>query len=98
MALDTAPAPISLRRAVSGRRSDSRTVVLAVNDALAPVLEGQALVADIEAGVIRITEWAAKGSRTGVINEANRLGFRAGEYRTELRRLAEAIEPTGDAA
>lgn len=97
MAVSTAtPTPISVRRAVSGRRSDARRVVIAVNDALAPCIEGQALVADIETTVIRITEWAAKGSRIGVINEANRLGYRSGEYRAELRRLAEAIEPTGD--
>lgn len=96
MVLSTAtPTARKPLRAVSGRRADAERVAIAVNDALAPCVEGQALIADVEAGVLRITTAAMAGSRTAVVNEANRLAFRAGEYRQEFRRLAEAIEGTG---
>lgn len=91
-----APTPIDRSRAVSGRRSDAVRVVLAVNDALAPCIEGQALIADVEAGIARITLAAVQGSRHAVVNEAHRLGARVEGYRGEFRRLAEAIEEPGD--
>lgn len=99
MALSTAPTPIAAPRAVSGRRSDVVRVSLAIHDALAPCLEGIALTDDVEAGITRIRMAAAAGSRMAVINEANRLGFRALAARAELRRLAQDIEdPEGPVA
>lgn len=83
---------IARSRAVSGRRSDVTRVSLAVNDALAPCAEGVAFCDELDAGVTRIVEFAARGSRMGVVNEANRLGHRATEYRAEFRRLAADIE------
>jgi hypothetical protein len=97
MALGTAPAPISVRRAVSrGRRGIPTRVALPVTDALAPCIEGQAFADDVDAGVVRIVEFAARGSRMGVVNEANRLGFRATTYRAEFRRMASEIEQGDD--
>lgn len=96
MALRAAPPAQSPRpalRSIPGRRSDVMRVSLAVNDALAPCIEGQALCGEADDAVTRITELAASGSMTAVIDEAGRLGYRVAAYRAELRRLAEAIEP-----
>lgn len=98
MALHTAPTPIGRPRAIPGVRSDSQRVVLLVNDALAPTVEGQALCDDIAAGVAQITTAAMAGSRHAVLNEAQRLGYRALRYRAEFRRMAADIEGPEEAA
>ena len=99
MALNTAPTPIGRPRAVPGVRSDSARIVLPVNDALAPCVEGQALCMEVDAGVRRLTTAAMAGSRLAVISEAQRLGFRAARYRAEFARMAREIEgPEDDAA
>lgn len=100
MALHAAPTPIEAARAVlDGRRGIPDRIVITVADALAPCVEGQALASDVEAGVARITTAATAGSRLAVINEANRLAFRAADYRREFRRIAAAIEdPEGPEA
>lgn len=98
MALHTAPTPIGRPRPVPGVRSDSARVVLLVNDALAPCVEGQALCQEVDAGVRRLTTAAMAGSRLAVINEANRLGHRAARYRAEFARMAGDIEGPEEAA
>lgn len=99
MALRTAPTPIGRPRPLPGVRSDSARIVLPVNDALAPCVEGQALCMEVDAGVRRLTTAAMAGSRYAVLNEAGRLAHRAARYRSEFARMAAAIEgPEGDAA
>ncbi|MES2210945.1 MAG: hypothetical protein V4515_12305 [Chloroflexota bacterium] len=90
-------------RAVPGRLRGSRgvptRVVLEVNDALAPCIEGVAFVDEVVAAVNRIVMAAAAGSRQAVVNEAGKLGHRAIAERAEFRRLAAAIEgPDGGRA
>lgn len=54
---------------------------------------------EVDAGVRRLTTAAMAGSRLAVLNEAQRLGFRAARYRQEFARMAADIEgPEGDAA
>ncbi len=100
MAMHPAPTPIEALRAVSrGRRGIPTRIALDMNDALAPCLEGIALADTVAAAVTRIAMAATAGSRMAVINEANRLAFRAIAARAELRRLAAFIEdPEGSAA
>lgn len=103
MARSTALALVEAPRAVPGRLRGSRgipeRVVLDVTDALAPCIEAVALCDDMVAGVARITAAAMAGSRMAVMNEANRLGYRALRFRSEFRRMAAAIEdPDGSAA
>lgn len=99
MAPNTAPTLLRPSRAVLGRRGVATRVILDMNDALAPTVEGVALCDEVASGVARITTAAMAGSRHAVINEANRLGHRALQYRHEFRSLAEAIEgPDGEAA
>lgn len=99
MALNTAPTPIEALRAVSrGRRGIPTRIALDMTDALAPCIEGVALTDDIAAGVARITTAAMAGSRHAVLNEAQRLGYRALRYRAEFRRMAAYIEGPEDAA
>lgn len=92
MALHTAPTPIGRPRAIPGRRSDVERIVLAVNDALAPCVEGQAFCDDVAAAVQRLTTAAMAGSRHAVMNETGRLAMRAQRYRVEFRRMAADIE------
>ena len=109
MAPSTALTLIRPSRAVPGGRGPSERlngsrgiptrVVLEVNDALAPCLEGIALCDELVAGVARITAAAMAGSRMATTNEAHRLGFRALRYRAEFQALARAIEdPEGGTA
>ena len=102
MAPSTALTLIRPSRAVPRRLAGSRgvpvRVVLEVNDALAPCLEGIALCDELVAGVARITTAAMAGSRMATVNEAHRLGFRALRYRAEFRRLAAEIEGPETAA
>ncbi len=100
MAAMTAPTSIEAGRAVSrGQRGVPTRVVLDMTDALAPCIEGIALTDDVTAGVARITTAAMAGSRMAVLNEAQRLGYRALAYRAEFRRLAAEIEgPDGGEA
>lgn len=98
MALSTAPTPLDRPAAVPGRRGVATRVVLDVNDALAPCVEGIALCDDAVAIANRIVMAAAAGSRQSVVNEAGRLGNRAIAYRAEFRRMAGWIEGPDDAA
>lgn len=83
---------------VVGRRGVPTRVLLDVNDALAPCVEGIAFAQDVAAGVERIVMAAAAGSRQAVVNEAGRLGHRAAAERAEFRRLAADIEGPEGAA
>ena len=98
MAIDTAPVLIRAPRAAVGVRSDTTRVLLDIGEALAPLLEGQALCDDVAAGVERIRNAAQAGSRMAVLNEAGRLGYRAQGYRARFRRMAAEIEGPEDAA
>jgi hypothetical protein len=93
MALSTAPAPISVRRAVSrGRRGIPDRIALDISDALAPGIEGIALTHEVDASIARIGLAVIQGSRHAVMNEANRLGLRVQIARAELQRLNAEIE------
>jgi len=85
-------------RRLAGSRGVPVRVVLEVNDALAPCIEGVAFAQDVIAGVERIVMAAAAGSRQAVVNEAARLGHRAIAERNEFRRLAAEIEGPETAA
>ena len=105
MAPQTALALVRPSRAVlrgrgrlAGSRGRPTRVVLEVNDALAPCIEGIAFALDVIAGVERIVMAAAAGSRQAVVNEAGRLGHRAIAERAEFRRLAAEIEGPETAA
>lgn len=84
--------------ASSGTRADSARVVLPINDALAPWIEVIAIADDAIASAQRIAMAAAAGSRAAVINEANRLAFRATACRTEARERVAGIESPRGAA
>jgi hypothetical protein len=76
-----------------GSRGIPETVSMRTTTALAPCLEGIALADDAIAAAERIVLAAAAGSRQAVVNEAGRLAYRAADCRTELRRMAGAIDP-----
>ena len=84
--------PRAVPRRLAGSRGVPARIVLEVNDALAPCLEGIALCDDMVAGVARITTAAMAGSRMAAVNEAHRLGYRALRYRAEFRAMAAGIE------
>ena len=96
MAPSTALTLIRPSRAVPRRLAGSRGVpvriVLEVNDALAPCIEGVAFADTVVAAVNRIVMAAAAGSRQAVVNEAGKLGHRAIAVRSEMRKLAAEIE------
>lgn len=80
-------------RLLEGRRGVPERVTQRRTSALAPCLEGIALADEAIASAERIVLAAAAGSRQAVVNEAGRLAMRATDARTELRRMAGAIEP-----
>lgn len=92
MALHAAPTPIGRPRAIAGSRGVPTRVVLEVNDALAPCLEGVAFAQEAEAIANRIGMAAAAGSRHAVNNEAGRLAFLATRYAIAFRLMAADIE------
>lgn len=99
MAAMRAPESIeSLRAAHVARRGQSELVTVRLHDALAGPLEGVALVAEVLAAVTRIAFAAANGSHEAVVNEANRLGFRATTAGDEFRRIAGRVDGPLDAA
>lgn len=66
-----------------------------LSDALAPVLEGQALAADAIAACERISAAVSCGAPMAALHEAGRLSARAMAARDELRAMAGALEPRG---
>jgi hypothetical protein len=77
---------------VPGSRGVPEVVTQRRTAALAPCLEGIAIADEAIAAAERIQMAAAAGSRHAVINEANRLAYRAIACREELRRLAGAVD------
>lgn len=98
-ALALVEAPQAIPRRLRGSRGVPERIVLDVTDALAPCIEGVAFAQDVVASVERIVMAAAAGSRQAVVNEANRLGYRAVAERNEFHKLARDIEdPDGGRA
>lgn len=93
------PGPsLRLVRPSDGIRDDAERIVITTTDALAPWLECQSLADDIVATAERIVTAAFRGSRAAVINEANRLAYRAAVSREEARERIGLIEPIPERA
>lgn len=80
-------------RVVEGGRGHPDRVEQRLSDALAPVMEGQALAADAIAACERISVAVSCGALMAALHEAGRLSVRAVAARDELRAMAEALEP-----
>lgn len=91
-AADTTPAPSRPSRAVVGGRGKPQLVTVRKTTFLSGLLEGIALALDAEEAADRIQTAAATGNRSLVVNEAGRLGVRAGKARVEFRRLVAEAE------
>lgn len=76
---------------VSGRGRPAM-VTMRQTSAIAPLIEAQALCAEVIDGTERIQTAAALGSREQIVNEAGRLGHKATLARDEFRRMAGELE------
>jgi hypothetical protein len=95
MAPVTTPVPAGSRtslRVIEGRRGVPERVSLRRTDALAAPLEGIALADDVIAACERMALAITTDAPMAALHEAGRLSCRAGAARTELRRLAGAID------
>lgn len=75
-----------------GSRGKPATVTMRRTTAIAPLIEAQALCADVLSATERIQVAAASGSREAIVNEAGRLGYRATQARAEFHRMAGELE------
>lgn len=78
---------------IDGGRGRPDRIEQRLSDALAPVLEGQALAADAIAACERIAVALQSGALHAAWHEAGRLSGRAIAARDEFRAMAETLEP-----
>lgn len=76
----------------TGSRGRAATVTMRRTTAVAPLLEAQALCAEVLEGTERIAVAAATGRREVIVNEAGRLGFKAERYRRTFHEMAGELE------
>lgn len=77
---------------INGRRGIAATVTMRRTTAVAPLIEAQALCAEVIAATGIIQTAAAVGSRQLIANEAGRLGHRAEGYRARFHQMAGSLE------
>lgn len=78
---------------LEGSRGRPDMVSQRMTEAMAPILEGQAIAADAIAACERIAVALNSGAVTAAYHEAGRLSGRAIAARDELRRMAADLEP-----